>query len=58
MDSEIAAIGSFNFESYSAEHSYETAIFCQDRGLVETLANDLRVTIANSTPLVLDPDAH
>ena len=58
IDSEIAAIGSFNFESYSAEHSYETAIFCQDRGLVETLANDLRVTIANSTPLVLDPDAN
>jgi phosphatidylserine/phosphatidylglycerophosphate/cardiolipin synthase-like enzyme len=57
IDSEVAAIGSYNFETYSAESSYETAIFCQDRQLVETLANDLRVTIANSTPLVLDPDA-
>jgi phosphatidylserine/phosphatidylglycerophosphate/cardiolipin synthase-like enzyme len=57
VDSEVAAIGSYNFETYSAEHSYETAIFCQDRGLVEALANDLRVTIANSTPLVLDPDS-
>jgi phosphatidylserine/phosphatidylglycerophosphate/cardiolipin synthase-like enzyme len=58
VDSEIAAIGSYNFETYSAEHSYETAIFCQDRSLVEALTNDLRVTMANSTPLVLDPDTH
>jgi phosphatidylserine/phosphatidylglycerophosphate/cardiolipin synthase-like enzyme len=57
VDSEIAAIGSYNFETYSAESSYETAIFCQDRSLVQTLANDLHVTMANSTPLVLDPDS-
>lgn len=58
VDSEVAAIGSYNFETYSAEHSYETAMFCQDRGLVKDLYQDLRVTMANSTPLVLDPDSH
>ncbi len=58
VDSEVAAIGSYNFETYSAEHSYETAIFCQDQELVKTLANDLTLTMANSTPLVLDSNSH
>jgi hypothetical protein len=54
----MVAIGSYNFETYSAESSYETAVFCQDQGLMEDLFRDLRITMANSTPLVLDPDAH
>jgi phosphatidylserine/phosphatidylglycerophosphate/cardiolipin synthase-like enzyme len=58
VDSEVAAIGSYNFETYSAEHSYETAIFCQDQGLVKTLTDDLILTMANSTPLVLDSNSH
>ena len=57
VDSEVTAIGSYNFETYSAENSYETAVFCQDQGLTEDLYRDLRLTMANSTPLVLDPDA-
>jgi phosphatidylserine/phosphatidylglycerophosphate/cardiolipin synthase-like enzyme len=57
IDSEITAIGSYNFETYSAESSYETAVFCQDQGLTEELYRDLRITMANSTPLVLDPNA-
>ena len=58
VDSEVTAIGSYNFETYSAESSYETAVFCQDQGLMEDLFRDLRITMANSTPLVLDPNAH
>jgi phosphatidylserine/phosphatidylglycerophosphate/cardiolipin synthase-like enzyme len=56
VDQEVAAIGSYNFETYSAESSYETAVFCQDKGLVQELFNDLRLDMANSTPLVLDND--
>jgi len=58
VDSEVTAIGSYNFETYSAESSYETAVFCQDQGLTQDLYRDLRITMANSTPLVLDPNAH
>ena len=58
VDSEVSAIGSYNFETYSAEHSYETAMFCQDPGLTKALYNDLRITMANSTPLVLNTDSH
>jgi phosphatidylserine/phosphatidylglycerophosphate/cardiolipin synthase-like enzyme len=56
VDREVAAIGSYNFETYSAESSYETAVFCQDPGLVKELYEDLRLDMANSTPLVLDQD--
>jgi phosphatidylserine/phosphatidylglycerophosphate/cardiolipin synthase-like enzyme len=54
VDDELAAIGSYNFETYSAEHSYETAVFCQDAKLVNELKNDFQLDMANSTPLVLD----
>lgn len=57
IDSEVSAIGSYNFETYSAESSYETAVFCQDQGLTQDLYRDLRLTMANSTPLVLDANS-
>jgi len=53
VDNTVSAIGSYNFETYSAEHSHETAIFCQDEGLTHALKDDLTLTIGNSTPLVV-----
>ena len=53
VDQTVSAIGSYNFETYSAESSYETAVFCQDQKLTQTLEDDLTLTIANSTPLTL-----
>ncbi len=52
-DDVVTAIGSYNFETYSAEHSYETAVFCQDEKLTHALRDDLTLTIANSTPLTI-----
>ncbi len=52
VDDVVTAIGSYNFETYSAEHSHETAVLCQDEGLTKALKDDLTLTIGNSTPLV------
>lgn len=52
VDDVVTAIGSYNFETYSAEHSHETAVFCQDEQLTKNLKDDLTLTIGNSTPLV------
>jgi phosphatidylserine/phosphatidylglycerophosphate/cardiolipin synthase-like enzyme len=50
-DDTVSVIGSYNFETVSAEGSHETAVFCQDQGLTNALKDDLNLTIANSTPL-------
>jgi phosphatidylserine/phosphatidylglycerophosphate/cardiolipin synthase-like enzyme len=52
VDDTVAAIGSYNFETFSSDHSYETAVFCQDDQLVKDLKQDLMVTIANSVPVI------
>lgn len=55
VDRTVAAVGSYNFETYSAESSYETALFCQDSQLSDELRADMKLTTANSTPLKLTP---
>ncbi len=52
IDEKISVIGSYNFESYSAEHSYETALVCQDVGLAYELKKDLSLDMMNSTPVL------
>jgi phosphatidylserine/phosphatidylglycerophosphate/cardiolipin synthase-like enzyme len=54
IDNTMASIGSFNFEPYSAEHSHESAIFCNDRQLVRDLKSDYIRDIVNSTPVLVD----
>ena len=51
VDNEIVAIGSYNFESYSSEHSYETAVICNDQSLINQITDDLTLDLANSTPM-------
>jgi phosphatidylserine/phosphatidylglycerophosphate/cardiolipin synthase-like enzyme len=52
VDDEILAVGSYNFESYSSENSYETTIICQDANLLKELKNDLYLNLYNSTPVI------
>ncbi len=51
IDNSISVISSFNFENYSAEHSYETAVICHDEDIAKSLHLDLYVDRVNSTPI-------
>ena len=51
FDRTALAIGSFNLESFSAEHSHESTLICQDEGLLEAQDSLILRDLVNSVPV-------
>lgn len=56
MDRKSMAIGSFNLEHFSAEHSHESTIICQDDQMLKQQEKIILRDLVNSVPVFVEPD--
>ena len=54
MDRRVMAVGSFNLEDYSSNHSHESTIICQDDDLVKQQDREILRDLVNSVPVFIE----
>jgi phosphatidylserine/phosphatidylglycerophosphate/cardiolipin synthase-like enzyme len=53
FDRLLVGIGSWNFDSYSADNNHESAIFCLDDSLRVQMERQIMLDLVNSVPVIL-----
>ena len=58
FDRLLVGIGSWNFDSYSADNNHESAIFCLDEKLRIQIEEHMVLDMINSVPIILSQSSH
>jgi phosphatidylserine/phosphatidylglycerophosphate/cardiolipin synthase-like enzyme len=58
FDRLLVGIGSWNFDSFSADNNHESAIFCLDEKLRNQIEEHMVLDMINAVPIILQQSVH